>query len=176
MQLNPFDTSRRSAIEDIYLEAFPPEERRPTDDLFGRAQRADGMLRLLVISDERGHTAGMLSYWQFDTFLYVEHFAIDSAMRGRNMGAQAMAEFIRTAGCPVVLEVERPGANEMADRRIAFYTRLGFAARTEIDYIQPPYAPGLPSVPLLLMAAGPGCGQLDIRSAADTILHNVYGA
>lgn len=176
MQLNPFDTSRRSAIEDIYLEAFPPEERRPTDDLFGRAQRADGMLRLLVITDERDHTAGMLSYWQFGTFVYVEHFAIAAAMRGRNLGARAMAEFIHTAGRPVVLEVERPGANKMADRRIAFYTRLGFTSRAEIDYIQPPYAPGLPAVPLLLMAAGPGCRLLDIRSAADTILRNVYGA
>ena len=66
-----------------------------------------------------------------------------------------MENEIKDSGLPLILEVELPGANDMASRRIGFYERCGFTAHHDVDYIQPAYAPGLPSIPLLLMSTAP---------------------
>ncbi len=126
--LVPFDNTPAQSrlLADIYTESFPPEERRPTDHFFRLADTPGAPFRILVICDDAGHYAGFISYWQFDTFAYIEHFAVNPAARGGGIGACALQEFRAMSGLPVVLEVERPGSNDMADRRIAFYRRNGF--------------------------------------------------
>lgn len=155
-----------TAIEKIYTEAFPPEERRSWSSLAG-----DGNPELRSIVRD-GELAGMISYWNFGTFVYVEHFAIDPSLRGGGTGSEVLAELRRSLGRPVVLEVERPAdSNPMAARRIEFYRRNGFHVLS-YDYIQPPYAPGLPSVPLLLMSTDPSIAPADV---AATLHREVYG-
>ena len=79
----------------------------------------------------------------------MEHFAIISAMRGGGLGGEAIRNFVAADPMPVILEVEPSGSNDMADRRIAFYERCGFTGHRDFEYIQPPYSPGLPEVPLM---------------------------
>ena len=172
--LVPFDNTpaQRRLLADIYTESFPPEERRPTDQFFRLADTPGAPFRILVICDDAGHYAGFISYWQFDTFAYIEHFAVNPAARGGGIGACALREFKAMSGLPVVLEVERPGSNDMADRRIAFYRRNGFHTIDSYDYIQPPYAPGLPEVPLLLMCDRPD--RIDPAHVDATLRGEVY--
>ena len=60
----------------------------------------------------------------------------------------------------------------MAPRRIGFYRRNGFRL-LEADYIQPPYAEDLPSLPLKLMSRG----ELpDIDRVISTLHQRVYNA
>lgn len=162
-----FPTSAElTAIEKLYTEAFPPEERRPWSSLAG-----DGNPELRSIVRD-GELAGMISYWHFGTFAYVEHFAIDPSLRGGGTGSEVLTELRRRLGGPVVLEVERPAdSNPMAARRIEFYRRNGFHVLS-YDYIQPPYAPGLPSVPLLLMSTDQSIAPADV---AATLHSEVYG-
>lgn len=128
---------------------------------------------ILVIYGTEGEAAGFITYWTFDSFVYVEHFAVGEKVRGGGLGGKALQEFRKMMARPVVLEVERPGSNDMADRRIAFYRRNGFHTIDSYEYMQPPYAPRLPEVPLLLM-----CDTPDAVSPAEidaTLRCHVYG-
>lgn len=165
------DAPTLAAIKEIYLASFPAEEQRPWDDLESRARTSSG-LRLLVIR-RGGKPAGFITAWDLGAFLYIEHFAIDPAMRGGGLGARALAEVKAGAGKPVVVEVEREDAGDDARRRIGFYRRCGFAALSHYDYVQPPYGPGQPAVPLLLMSTDAG---IDADATARTLHAQIYGA
>lgn len=159
-------------IERIYLESFPAEERRPADDLRHRAESPAEPLKVFVVFNGND-MAGFISYWEFSDFVYVEHFAVDSGVRGSGIGSRALNEFVNNFNKPVVLEVEPPEANDMAMRRIKFYTRTGFRIVEDFDYVQPPYGPGLPSVPLLLMTTDRHA--IRASSVAEVLHREVYG-
>lgn len=136
----------------IYREAFPPEERRSEQSL----QELVGSRQIslyLILSDE-GEVQGFITSWTFDTFRYVEHFAVDPAQRSGGIGSRALDEYISISKLPVVLEVEPPSDSPLAERRLRFYQRHKFNV-IDTGYIQPPYATGLPALNLYLLAAIP---------------------
>ena len=88
MQLLPV-SAPAPELEAIYLESFPPEERRPFADIFsGR-----NPLKALAIHDG-GRAVGLLTYWDFADFCYIEHFATSPAVRGRGIGSEALERFM----------------------------------------------------------------------------------
>ena len=68
---------------------------------------------------------GFITYWDFDSFYYVEHFATNPALRNGGYGKRTLEYLCNYLKHPIVLEVERP-VEEMAKRRISFYQRQGF--------------------------------------------------
>lgn len=150
-------------LERIYFEAFPPEERRPWHDV-----ATGGSKPALRAIKDKGETVGLISYWNFDGFLYIEHFATDPEKRNKGLGTRALRAFSEAQPTPLLIEVEPPSTNPMAARRIEFYKRHGFHT-LPYSYTQPPYAPGLPSVPLLLMATAP------IPNPTEILHKEVYG-
>lgn len=151
-------------LRQLYEGAFPAEERR---EWTGIVQPTDPSGPRLFTITHNGHIAGMLTWWDFDKFVYIEHFAVDTAKRGVGIGGVALDIFKQTVGGrPVVLEVEPEDDGGIAHRRIAFYRRHGFEILTR-KYIQPPYSPGLPSVPLYIMSTA-----LDIES--ETVIEKLY--
>lgn len=163
------------AVKSLYMASFPPEERREWSDIEEKILKGDDCYAIYVINCNQSFS-GFISRWKFDDFIYVEHFAVDERQRGRGVGTLALAEFIAKADSDVVLEVELATTSEMARRRIAFYERCGFKACYDFEYIQPPYAPHLPSVQLLLMhyAQGGEDKNLDIVKTATDIHRYVY--
>ena len=112
-------------------------------------------LRLLC---DDGRRVGFISCWQWPDLAYVEHFAVDPAVRGGGYGAAALQRLCAEACTPVVLEVEKPH-DEMSRRRIGFYRRCGFVL-SERPYVQPPYSEGARPLPLHLMFfAAPSAGS-----------------
>jgi RimJ/RimL family protein N-acetyltransferase len=111
---------------------------------------------------------GFITGWEFDAFVYVEHFAIDETARNGGFGAVAMKQFIAQATHPVVLEVELP-TDELSRRRIGFYERLGFIPDSHA-YQQPPYNKGDSWLPMRLMAYGP----IDLGESFDIIKACLY--
>lgn len=158
-------------IEHIYTESFPPDERRDFDEVV-RLLRENDDFAIALLSDEE-HPIGFISYWSWNDFTYMEHFAIDSRCRGAGYGAAAMTALLEQLGKPAVLEVEKP-EDDLSRRRIAFYQRLGFVLSTR-PYTQPPYSPDRHSLELYLMSYG----AIDLDHVFDAVvtrIHNrVYG-
>lgn len=156
-------------IHRLYLDSFPPEERRPWNNIASPSDRQKPEL-FAIIAD--GRLAGMLTLWTFDRFAYVEHLAVDPSLRACGIGSAAMRELIRKVGRkPVVLEIEPPVAERPETiRRHDFYSALGFVT-IDRQYIQPPYSPELPSVQLHLMATT----VLPPLSTSATLHREVYG-
>ncbi|MDE6574593.1 MAG: GNAT family N-acetyltransferase [Muribaculaceae bacterium] len=158
------------AARSIYMESFPPEERREWGEITEMAfANEDFALKGIFID---GKLVGIGTRWNLDTFLYIEHLAIDSRMRGHGLGrillnALCMDKYNRGT----ILEVEpETDADAMTVKRIAFYKNNGFRI-VERDYIQPPYSACLPSVPLWLMA----CGEIpEVSTVASTLHRRVY--
>ena len=71
------------------------------------------------------------------------------------------------------LEVEMPD-NEMAQRRIGFYQRQGFAL-WNYPYLQPPYRQGDDFLPMYLMVYGNLQCEKDVEQVKDCIYREVYG-
>lgn len=158
-----------AAMQPLYESAFPAHERRPWDKWLEVALDPD--FRLYVITLD-GRQAGFLTVWRFPAFSYVEHFAIDPELRGKGLGGEAIQLVVEHTGLPVILEVEPAETSADAARRIDFYRRHGFHSHDDFGYVQPPYTPGMPGLPMKLMTAA---GKVDLPAAAELIKTKVYG-
>ncbi len=160
-----------NAVVELYLSAFPEEERRPVAAFRNIVEQRGGVFSLLAAYD--GSTfVGFATCWDFPPYRYVEHLAVKSASRGCGYGGLIVEE-IKRAGRPVLLEVERP-TTEQACRRIRFYEKHGFVL-SDYPYTQPPYRPGGREVPMYLMVAN-GASLCPLsRETLVFIRREVYG-
>lgn len=86
-----------------------------------------------------GLLLGFIFWWECGAQIYIEHLAINPALRGRNYGSRLLAEFCERAGKTVVLEIDPP-EDEIAVRRLRFYQGLGFCLN-DYAHVHPPYQP-----------------------------------
>ena len=149
MKLENINISEHYLIyaKEVYEYSFPPEERLDFDKVL---QRQDERYQMKIILDESDNAAGILFYWNFDTFVYIEHFAFSHSQRGKGQGSAVLKEFTTAQKLPVILEIELPETLD-AQRRLDFYQRLGFV-KNEYPYIQPPYSKEKPSVEMLILS------------------------
>ena len=80
--------------------------------------------------------AGLILYWETESFIYVEHFCVDPSMRGHGLGTLILAELAKT-NKPIILEID-PLTDDVAIRRKGFYERCGYVANG-FAHIHPPY-------------------------------------
>ena len=135
-------------LERIYTDSFPECERRLWAEVVNPVDPAGPGLLGVFRNDE---LVGLVTLWHFDGFDYMEHFAIDPDRRSGGIGSSVLKELSKLSDRPLVIEVEPPESSDEATRRIGFYTRNGFEI-VSTTYIQPPYRPGLPEVPLYIMS------------------------
>lgn len=173
MELTPIHPQYLTESTELLEAAFPPIERRPTL-LWKELMTEQPLFRAMAIVEE-DRFCGLLTYWNFDTFLYVEHFAIAEHLRNGGYGKKALETFLREHRQDnVVLEVELP-EDELACRRIGFYRRNGFHLIEERDYLQPPYTAGFEPMPLKLMTTQAGETRANYDLIVNKIHHYVYG-
>lgn len=153
MELRKAKPADMDIIKGLYEGSFPVEERRPWDDFVHRATDDNPFFKVAVAQAD-GRVVGFISTWRLPTTMYVEHLAVDPAVRGRGIGGEMIDRTVASTSLPVMLEVERPDS-DMARRRIDFYRRHGFSVIDGVDYVQPPYSRNLPEVPMLLMSTRP---------------------
>ncbi len=152
-------------------EAFPPEERRPQEKQRDFTDHNALFHPHAVVED--GMFAGLLNYWSLGNFIYIEHLATLPSLRGGGLGRRILQKLMEKETLPIVLEVEPP-TTDLTRRRIGFYTRCGFTLWDGQDYLQPPYAPHLPAVPLLLMVHGALDETRDFQRICKEIHNHVY--
>ena len=172
------DSEALSYIEGLYLQSFPPDERRPFDHIVAMLRREDSPFVMRLLCDD-DRMVGFISCWEWPDMVYCEHFAVDPSTRGKGYGGEALRVLCGEINRPMVLEVECPG-DEMSRRRIGFYQRSGFVLSTR-PYVQPPYFDGATPLPMYLMFYGaplqPGSESFDgyFDSVRDRLHRCVYG-
>lgn len=115
---------------------------------------------------------GLMTWWDFGDFIYGEHFALSSELRGNGLGSRAFCEITASFDKPFVFEVEAPSSdNPIAERRIKFYGRCGMIL-SDLPYFQPPYRVGDAPIPMCLMTSD---ASFPIGKAKEVIYRQVYG-
>jgi ribosomal protein S18 acetylase RimI-like enzyme len=135
------------AIKNLYLTAFPPNERREFDELKKQICYDECNVNLILVGEK---VAGFIIFWNFNDFVFLEHFAIEPGLRGLGIGEKTLAEIKALFQKTVILETELPN-DEMSIRRIRFYERNGFH-KLNRTYFQPSYGGNKPEVELKLMS------------------------
>lgn len=159
-------------LEELYVSAFPSEERRELPTLRDKICNEGRFHAHAILCEEE--FVGLLTWWDFDTFVYGEHFAMRPDLRGRGLGTRAF-DFLRhyAPNRPILIEVELP-TDDLTRRRIDFYTRAGLSI-VDIPYLQPPYRPSDLPLPMALMLHG-ALGDLTPSQMIRTIHLEVYGS
>lgn len=109
-------------IWEIYQYSFPRYEQR-TFEHQQTAFRSDRYHMDCYV--EEGRVVGFIGYWVFDTYSYIEHYAMAKENRGSGYGSRILKEFLDKTDNIVVLEID-PIIDEVSQRRLRFYQHLGF--------------------------------------------------
>ena len=144
------DAEEYAFMESLLVTTFPANEYRELDQLRMHTDLNETFHNNIIYDNDV--PIGFLTYWEFDLFYYVEHFAIHPQSRNGGYGQKVLDFICHSLSLPIVLEVEHP-TEEMAKRRIGFYRRSGFTI-WENDYQQPPYKKGDGYLPMYLMING----------------------
>ncbi len=166
------ETALYHYMEELLVSSFPSDEYRNLEELRIYTDRQPNFHNNAILND--GSPIGLLTYWDFDGFHYIEHFAIHPSQRNGGFGKRVLKYLCSLLQAPIVLEVEMPD-NEMARRRIGFYQRQGFTLWAR-DYLQPPYKSGDSWLPMYLMAHGSLKCEKDFARVRKEIYREVYRA
>lgn len=164
------DATLYAYMEQLLTASFPSDEYRSLEELRKYTDTKSHFYNNIIFYHDT--PIGFITYWDFDSFYYVEHFAIDPAQRNGGHGKNVLNHLSQLLNHPIILEVEAP-EEEMAIRRINFYKRQGFSL-WEKPYLQPPYKPGDNYLPMLLMAQGNLQCERDFDRIKGRIYQEVY--
>lgn len=151
--------------------SFPKDEYRTYEGHLALLDEPD--YQVYVLRDEEAdELRALVTVWEFESFGYVEHLAVNPAYRNGGLGSLILEELTEKLGKMICLEVELP-ESDMARRRIGFYERNGFYLN-EYPYIQPPLAKGQSEVPLLIMTTKRKITQEEFVHLRDQLYKKVY--
>ena len=149
--------------------SFPEDEYRPYDEQ--KALLDNPAYEIYTYSNDDTPKA-FIATWKFDSFVYIDHFAVEPIYRGNGIGSEFLKEAVRILRKMVCLEVELPN-NEVASRRIEFYKRNDFFLN-KYPYIQPPISTGRNPVPLFIMTSGRPVNDMEFQRIKETLYSQVY--
>ena len=148
----------------IMQASFSDDEYRPYDEQLALFEEPEYRIYYMP--------AGFLAVWEFESFTYIEHFAVDPALRNSGTGSAMLQELVKQYQKPICLEVELP-EDELTRRRIGFYERNGFVFN-EYPYIQPPISKGKSPVPLRIMTYGEAITRETFEAMKNVLYRSVY--
>lgn len=156
-------------LKNIYLESFPPEERRDWNELLQLTHLSHFNFYSI---NHAAKPVGLITVWKWQKLAFIEHFAIDKSLQGLGIGSKVLKMIQQDLASTIILETELPN-DEMAIRRINFYTRLGFHICQE-EYYQPPYAGEKKAVKMFLMSSPDRITKEEFESVRFMLYKEVY--
>ena len=149
--------------------SFPSDEFRPYDEQ--KALFSDKRYKVFG-NTEGGKLSTFITTWDFEDFVFIEHFATSPVFRNMGLGEKMLKHLASTLQKRLCLEVEPPN-DDIQKRRIAFYSRNGFFLNT-FPYIQPPISKGKAPVPLMIMTTSGEVSEGEFLSVKKTLYKEVY--
>ena len=133
LQIEPRDKRRWDEVWKLYEDSFPAAERRKVEDHI-RAINDDRFLPLSVWDGNL--LIGLMFFWEWDSYRYLEHLAVNPNLRGHGYGSM-LIKYLRDSDHTIILEID-PLNNELSVRRLQFYERSGFTL-TPYRFVHLPY-------------------------------------
>ena len=146
IDIRPVTEEKFSLVYKRLVDAFPYEERR--DECDEKKCFLKEQFNFCEITDD-GESVGLIVFWVFERFLFIEHIAINKEIRSKGYGSKTIELIKAKYDLPIILEAEAP-ETEVQQKRIKFYENLGFKVNS-YDYSQPSYH-NAESVPLLILS------------------------
>ncbi len=151
--------------------SFPNDEYRDYDKQKALLKEENYSIYVMPDKGDKGLCA-VITIWDFDTFAYIEHFAVSPEHRNRGLGALILSEIKELLQNRLCLEAELP-QTDFAKRRINFYTRNGFFVN-DYPYIQPPYSKDKNPVPLMILTTNGSIAKSEFESIKEKLYKYVY--
>lgn len=151
--------------------SFPKDEYRNYDKQLSLMDNP--AYRIYVMPDmETDDIKAFIAVWEFETIVYIEHFAVNPDHRNNGLGSKILCEIIEIVNKTICLEVELP-ENELAVRRIGFYERNDFCLN-DYPYMQPAISDGGKPVPLMIMTHGKHVDHYNFHKIKTLLYTHVY--
>lgn len=94
---------------------------------------------------------GLVFYWEWNDFCYIEHFATNSRIWGLNYRQRSLHAFCeKRIGRKIIIETDVPLQRESVEQ-LVFYEQLGFSANM-LEYEKPSYARDAQKMKRILMS------------------------
>jgi ribosomal protein S18 acetylase RimI-like enzyme len=154
----------------LMRESFPSIERRSFEDQ--KKLLFEDSYNIVLDKDEKENIIAIMSIWEFSGFNFIEHFAVDSRMRGNGRGTSILKNYLNKCDKPIFLEVEPP-ENDISMRRIEFYKRLGFHLNS-FEYLQPPLQKKHDFLPLMVMSYPRSVDNIEFTDFKNIVYDKVY--
>ena len=117
----------------LYESSFPKAERRKLKDHLRASE--DSLFHPASIWEE-DKFVGIVFYWEWDNYRYIEYLAVTPELHGYGYGSRIIKK-VRDSEHTIILEID-PLINELSVRRLQFYERAGFAL-TPYRFVHLPY-------------------------------------
>lgn len=135
------------AFYNIYFQSFPIHEQR--NSIQQAIAFRDDRYHLIALTEDE-NILSFIAYWDFDTYVYIEHLAVNSEMRGQNIGSRTLSFFAEVIKKTIILEID-PLIDEVAQKRYRFYEKLGYISNP-YSHHHPPYNPEYPPHELVVLS------------------------
>lgn len=133
-------------VDALYETAFPLHEKREPDS---KVSVLDNDRYNLLAWLDGEQFVGMTGSWDFDGYSYIEHFAVNSALRSQGYGKRVLGEFLQRQPL-TILEID-PLTSDIAHKRLRFYQRLGFR-QNGYPHFHPSYHQGIDDHALIVLS------------------------
>lgn len=92
-------------IRELYVTAFPPEERKPFSLLLEKEK--EGCIEIFYAENEEGKLAGEAMIARHGDIILLEYYAIADRFRGKGVGTDLLKQLLeRYEGSRFILEIE----------------------------------------------------------------------
>ena len=145
------------------------EERRWKEDELTALKNKN--FKPYFIYDKNIHI-GYFCCWEFEDFIFWEHFAILEEYRNKGFGTVFLKQFLDGLTKPLVFEIEQP-IDEQSKRRKKFYERLNLIFN-DYEYYQPSYHKNGNEIPMIFVSYPKALTKREFDRVVKIIKREVY--
>ena len=164
------DEKHFDSFYEILKDSFPENERR---DYLSQKKLLSKINYKPLVFKENSEILAIMATWEFEDFIFIEHLAVDSKLRGKGIGTQLIKNYLNKYEKEIFLEVELPNC-DVSKKRILFYEKLGFCLN-DFYYLQQPLNPNDSSFELKIMSYSKHINENEFEKYKKNIYKEVYG-